>query len=153
NKQLSLKLDYLFPGASFKDRGATVLISKLKEWGIRSLVEDSSGNAGASIASYAARAGMETHLFVARSTREAKKLHIRSMGAVLHEIEGDRQAVADAAIHFAHKHYDASHVRNPLFIHGTKTFAYELWEQCAGALPAHIFFPTGNGSLLLGAFT
>jgi len=54
-----IKIDYLFPTGSYKDRGATVLISKMKEWGVQKVVEDSSGNAGSAIAAYCAKQGLD----------------------------------------------------------------------------------------------
>ena len=57
-----IKIDYLFPTGSYKDRGATVLISKMKEWGVQKVVEDSSGNAGSAVAAYCARARMECEI-------------------------------------------------------------------------------------------
>ena len=63
-RDVLLKLDFVSPSGSYKDRGTTVMISKLKEWGVTSVVEDSSGNAGASVAAYAAAAGMTDSIFI-----------------------------------------------------------------------------------------
>jgi len=63
-RQVLMKLDFLCPTGSCKDRGSTVMVSKLKEWGVTEILEDSSGNAGASIAAYAAAAGMRARIYI-----------------------------------------------------------------------------------------
>ena len=76
-----LKIDYLFPTGSYKDRGATVLISKAKELGIKKVIEDSSGNAGAAIAAYCARAGIGCEIYVPQTTSVGKLVQIQANGA------------------------------------------------------------------------
>jgi threonine synthase len=71
------KLDYFCPTGSYKDRGSAVVIGKLKEWGVRELIEDSSGNAGASIAAYAAVAGVEANIYVPESTSAERRRRLR----------------------------------------------------------------------------
>lgn len=148
--QVLLKLDTLFPSGSYKDRGASVLISKARELGITRVVEDSSGNAGAAIATYCARAGIACDIYVPADTSPAKLEQIRLAGATLHPIEGDRDATATAALTAAEHTYYASHVWNPYFFHGTKTCAYEIAEQLGWNAPDTIVTPVGNGTLLLG---
>ena len=150
---LRLKLDFLMPTLSFKDRGSVVLVAKAAEIGVRRLVADSSGNAGASIAAYAARAGMAAEVFVPAATSEKKVAQLRGYGATVHSVAGSRAEAASAAIDHveATGTFYASHVYNPLFHHGTKTFAFELWEQLGGRLPATVLVPAGNGTLLIGA--
>lgn len=145
-----LKLDYLMPTGSFKDRGAAVMISLLKAWGVTAVVEDSSGNAAASIAAYAARAGIDCRILVPEAASPAKLVQALSAGARVVRIPGDRQATARAAAQEAGRLYYASHVWNPLFLEGTQTAAFEIWEQMGGRLPAAVVCPVGNGSLLLG---
>lgn len=152
NQTLLLKQEHLFPTGSYKDRGATVLISQAKALGIDRVVEDSSGNAGASIAAYCARAGIACDIYVPESTSPAKLAQIQLYGANLHRIPGSREDTAHAVQEAAEKHYYASHVWNPFFFHGTKTFAYEIWEQLGFQEPDVIFIPTGNGTLLIGTF-
>ena len=152
-KRIWLKMEQLAPTGSFKDRGASVLISKLKELGVKEIVEDSSGNAGSAIAAYAAAAGIRCHIFVPRQISPAKTQQISAYGADLHMIEGDRQATAEAALQAAQSRYYASHVWNPFFFQGTKTMAYELCEQNHWSAPDTLILPVGNGSLLLGART
>lgn len=149
---VALKLDSLLPTGSYKDRGATVLISKVRELGIRRVVEDSSGNAGASIAGYCARAAIECDIFCPQSASGAKLRQITAFGARLQQVGGSREQVAAAAIRAAESTYYASHCWNPFFFHGTKTLAYEVAEQRQGRLPDAIVLPVGNGALLLGAY-
>jgi threonine synthase len=147
-----VKQEQLYPTGSYKDRGATVLLSKVKELGVKHVVQDSSGNAGCAIAAYAAAASVSCDIFVPESTAPAKLLQIEAYGAQLHKIAGERQAAADAALEASRHSYYASHVWNPFFLQGTKTFAYEIWEQLPGQWPDAIVLPVGNGTLLLGAY-
>jgi len=147
-----LKLEYLFPTGSYKDRGASVLISKIKELGIKEIVEDSSGNAGCAIAAYAAKAGIRCEILVSVSTSPAKIRQLEAYGAKVTKIAGDRQAVANAALEKAQTAYYASHSWNPFFFQGTKTFAYEIAAQCRDNFPGGIVLPVGNGTLLIGAY-
>lgn len=146
-----VKQDHLFPTGSYKDRGAAVLISKAKELGIQSVVEDSSGNAGCAIAAYCARAGIECYIYVPDSTSPAKLAQIQMYGAKLKLIPGSREDTARAVMEAAQTHYYASHSWNPFFFQGTKTFAYEVFEQLEWRVPDTIVLPAGNGTLLLGA--
>ncbi len=151
-KSLQFKLEYLFPTGSYKDRGASVLVSKIKELGISHIVEDSSGNAGVAIATYATKAGIKSEIYVSQSASQTKLKQLKNVGANIVSISGSREDVAYAAKERAKEIYYASHAINPYFFQGTKTFAYEIWEQTQGKLPERIFFPTGNGTLLIGAF-
>ena len=149
--EILCKLDFLFPTGSFKDRGATALISKMKEWGIPKILADSSGNAAAAIAAYAARAGMECDIYVPVSTSPAKRAQIAAYGARLREIPGPREAATAAAMEAAENRFYASHFWNDWFNHGTKTWAFEAWEQLGFRAPDAVVVPAGHGSTLLGA--
>ncbi len=153
-RELIGKLEFLNPTGSFKDRGSSVMVAVAREHGVRALVEDSSGNAGASVAAYAARAGMEAHVFVPSGAPAAKIGQIRVYGAKVHTVEGSREAVGDAAAAFAQEHglVYASHSLSPYFLEGTKMFAYEVLEQFGEELPEHIVMPVGNGGLYLGTW-
>jgi len=146
-----LKQDYLFPTGSYKDRGASVLISKAKELCVETVVEDSSGNAGCAVAAYCAKAGIECEIFVPADTSPAKLAQIELYGASLHRIPGSREETARAVLGAAERHYYASHSWNPFFFHGTKTFAFEICEQMGWQAPDTVILPVGNGTLLLGA--
>lgn len=151
SKSIRLKLEFLFPTGSYKDRGATVLISKIKELGIDKIVEDSSGNAGCAIAAYAAKAGIQSEIYVSSKASAAKIKQMQGYGAEVKIINGTREDVAEAAMLASSSAYYASHSYNPFFFEGTKTFAYEVWEQCK-EMPEEIIFPVGNGTLYVGAF-
>jgi len=146
-----VKQDHLFPTGSYKDRGAAVLISKVKEMSIREVVEDSSGNAGCAIAAYCARANIKCHIFVPADTAAAKSAQIQLYGAALNWVPGSREDTARAVLKAAETVYYASHSWNPFFLHGTKTYAYEVCEQLGWKAPDAVILPVGNGTLLLGA--
>jgi threonine synthase len=150
-KNVRFKLEFLFPTGSYKDRGATVLLSKIKELGIDKIIEDSSGNAGCAIAAYAAKAKIESEIYVSSKASPAKIKQMKGYGANVIVIEGTREDVADAAINASKNAYYASHSYNPFFFEGTKTFAYEVWEQCKD-MPDEIIFPVGNGTLIIGSY-
>lgn len=151
-KEVFLKLDFLFPSGSFKDRGASVLLSKVKELRIKKIIEDSSGNAGAAIAAYAARAGIECHIFVPERASPGKLQQIKAYGAEIHLVPGNRSDVSEVAMKEAEKAFYASHVWNPYFLQGIKTIAFEIYEQFDFRLPDTIILPVGNGTLLIGAY-
>ena len=146
-----VKQDHLFPTGSYKDRGASVLITQARALGVTEIVEDSSGNAGCAIAAYCARAGIAATIYVPQDTAPAKLAQIRSYGAALCCVPGTRQDTADAAWQAAQGSYYASHSWNPFFLQGTKTFAYEVCEQLGWRAPDTVVLPAGNGTLLLGA--
>jgi threonine synthase len=149
---LSIKVDYLFPTLSFKDRGAVVLVASAVQRGAGALVADSSGNAGSAIAAYAARASLPCTVFVPERTSPGKQGQIRAYGAAVRLVSGDRTATTEAAIDAVSTTgaVYASHIYDPYFLQGTKTYAFELWEQL-GAAPQALILPVGNGTLLLGA--
>jgi threonine synthase len=151
--RLWAKLEFQSPTGSFKDRGSAVLASAAVEAGVAEFVEDSSGNAGASIAAYAAAAGLKAHVFVPASAARGKLDQISIFGAVLHPVEGPRQAATDAALKFALAMAlpYMSHNLSPYFSEGMKSFAYEIAGSAAAGV-GHLLVPVGNGSLLIGAF-
>ncbi len=147
---VSFKVDYLCPTGSYKDRGSSVMISKLKEWGITEILEDSSGNAGASIAAYAAVAGIRSDIYIPESTSEGKGAQIAMYGANLVKIPGTREDTARAAWDAAGRTFYASHNWSPYFLAGMKTAAYEIAEQMNWRVPDWVVTPAGGGGLLLG---
>ncbi len=147
-----LKLDFLNPTGSFKDRGSAVMISKLKEWGVTEIVEDSSGNAGASVAAYARRAGMTARIFVPAYTSAGKTAQIRMYGANLVKVPGSREDTTQAALEAASRTFYASHNWSPWFVVGLKTLAYEICEQRNWQAPDWVVAPVGGGSLVLGLY-
>lgn len=151
---LMAKAEYYMPTLSFKDRGAVVLIAMAKKLGVDRVIADSSGNAGTAIAAYGARAGIQCDIFVPESTSEKKLKQIEAHGATVHKIPGNREATAEAAISMVEEtnSFYASHIYNPLFWEGTKTYVYEVYEQLDGQMPDAFIIPVGNGTLLMGAY-
>ena len=147
-----VKLDYLCPTGSYKDRGASVLLTYLRSIGVESVVEDSSGNAGAAIAAYSARAGIRCIIYCPASTSKGKLDQIAAYGAVLKLIEGNRMATTEAVKFAAETACYASHNWHPFFLEGTKTLAYEITEQLGWQPPTHVICPVGFGSIYLGLF-
>ena len=145
-----LKLDFVCPTGSYKDRGAAVLLSKVKELGIQEVVEDSSGNAGAAIAAYSAKAGIDCTIYCPASTSKGKLAQISMYGANLKLIEGNRAATTQAVLEAAETTYYASHNWNPFFLEGTKTIAFEIAEQLGWQVPDHVLCPIGFGSVYMG---
>lgn len=144
------KLEWFSPTGSFKDRGASVMMSLLCAQGITHVLEDSSGNGGAAIAAYAAAGGMRAKILAPASTQPAKTVQMRACGAHVELVPGSRQDTADEAERQAKHVFYASHNWHPFFLHGTKTLAYELWEDLGFAVPDNILAPTGAGSNILG---
>ena len=152
SEDVLFKMDYCMPTLSFKDRGAAVLISHCKSIGVDSVVQDSSGNAGNSVAAYCGKAGIECEIFVPEGTSPKKIDMIRAHGAAVNIVPGSRDHCADvcrAKVTEEGKYY-ANHVYNPFFYEGTKTYIYEVYEQLH-RMPAYLMIPTGNGTLFLGA--
>ncbi len=146
-----IKQEHLFQTGSYKDRGASILVSKIKELGIQRVVEDSSGNAGCAIAAYCAAVGILCDIYVPQNTSINKLAQLEYYGANVKRIPGTREEVAKAALKAAENLYYASHRWNTFFLHGTKTFAFEVCEQLGWTAPNAIILPVGNGTLLLGA--
>ncbi len=144
------KLESQMPTGSFKDRGTAVMINHLLEVGVGPIHEDSSGNAGSSIATYAAAAGIPCRIYVPASAPRAKLVQIAAAGAEVCAIPGTRQAVTEAALAAIGDSFYASHNWHPYFIEGTQTLAFELWEQLGFRMPDNILVPTGYGSNILG---
>ena len=145
-----LKCEWFMPTGSFKDRGASVMLSLLRAQGIGAVLEDSSGNGGAAIAAYAAAGGMRARIMVPDSTSPAKTVQARASGAEIVPVPGTRQDCADAALREAATTFYASHNWHPFFLQGTKTLAYELWEDLGFRAPDNVVIPCGAGSNVLG---
>lgn len=152
SENIMLKMDYFMPTLSFKDRGAAVLVAHCKSIGVEHVVQDSSGNAGNSVAAYCARAGIGCEIYVPEGTSPKKIDMIKSHGADIHIVHGSRDYCADVCrtkVHEEGKYY-ANHVYNPFFYEGTKTYIYEVYEQLH-RIPENLFIPIGNGTLFIGA--
>ncbi len=163
----SFKLEYVFPTGSFKDRGATTTLSRAMELGVDRVIEDSSGNAGAAIATYAARAGIEADIYVPADVKQSKLMMIQRAdarpvriegcreevtAACLDAVEGDSAASADGPPYQTGEGWYASHAWNPAFYAGTMTFAFEVAAQRGWTVPDALVLPIGHGTLFLGAY-
>jgi threonine synthase len=148
-RQVAFKLEYLNPTGSFKDRGSSVLVSFLLSRGVKSAVEDSSGNAGSSLAAYAARAGMHVRIFIPDYTSGPKRSQIEAYGAEVISIQGGRSNTSESAWQAAREgDIYASHSFLPQSLLGYGTLSYELVEQMSGP-PGTVIVPAGQGNLLL----
>ena len=142
------KLEYLNPTGSFKDRGTTTLLNHFAACGVREAIDNSSGNAGASLAAYAGVGGMSATVFVPAATAvESKKRLIRSFGGHIIESRDYLTDVYAAAERTAY----ASHAWSPYFVLGQQTAAWETWEQL-GRAPDAVATPVGHGGLFLGFY-
>lgn len=144
------KLEWFSPTGSFKDRGASVMVSILRAQGVTKVLEDSSGNGGAAIAGYAAAGGLKAKILAPASTSPDKTVQIRAYGAEIELVSGTRQEVSDEAVRQAETIFYAGHNWQPFFLQGTKTLAYELWEDLKFSAPDNVIIPTGAGSNILG---
>lgn len=150
DQKIFYKLEYLNPTGSYKDRASSVLVSFLHSRGVTSAIEDSSGNAGASFAAYAARAGMHARVFIPESASGPKRRQIEAYGAELVTISGPRSAAAEAVACEAEAGaVYASHAFLPFGMAGIATIAYEVFEQL-GRVPGTVIAPAGHASLVLG---
>jgi threonine synthase len=146
------KLEWFNPTASFKDRGATVMLSFLRQIGVNAVLEDSSGNGGASVAAYGAAGGMRVKILAPAYTSPAKIAQVRAYGAGIQLVEGAREESEAEAVRQSNETFYASHNWQPFFLEGTKSFAYELWEDFNYSAPDNVIMPVGAGSSLLGCY-
>ncbi len=149
---LFAKLEFMSPTGSFKDRGSSLVINVARKEKVSQFVEDSSGNAGASLSAYAGASNINAHIFVPETAGQGKLDQISIFGAELHKISGPRENSTTAAKEFSEKNNIPylSHNLSPYFSEGMKSFAYEIYSNLGEV--EHIIFPTGNGSLLLGTW-
>jgi threonine synthase len=146
------KCEFVSISGSFKDRGVAVMINHLLANGVTRVAEDSSGNGGAALATYAAAAKLPCRIYVPVHTSAGKIGQIAATGAEVIRVPGARQDVADAAMADNSGYFYASHNWHPAFLDGIKTVGYEIWEQFGFSAPDAIVAPTGGGSNLLGCF-
>ncbi len=147
---LYVKNESLNPTGSFKDRGASMLVSTIDPE--RTVMDDSSGNAGAALAAYAARAGMRARIFAPAAAPQAKLQQIARYGAEIVRVPGTRDdvtAAIEAEMNAANAYY-ASHTWHPGYTMAMQTIAWEIWEQLGRRAPDWVILPAGNGSLLRG---
>lgn len=140
------------PTQSFKARGMTTAISMAKELGVKKLAVPSAGNAAGAMAAYAARAGMEAHIFMPSDTPRANVIECQQTGANVTLIDG---LITDCGKLVAERKqaegwFDVSTLKEPYRVEGKKTMGYELGEQLEWTLPDVVIYPTGGGTGLIG---
>jgi threonine synthase len=149
-REVHFKCEFINPSGSFKDRGTSTLVAFLKSRGVNEAIEDSSGNAGASFAAYAARAGIRAEVIVPEAASGPKRQQIEAYGAKLRPIPGPRSKAAEEARRAAEAgSVYASHAYLPFNLIGYATCALEIVEQL-GRAPGAVVLPAGQGGLLLG---
>jgi len=144
------KLEWFSPTGSFKDRGSSVMVSMLAGHGVPAVLEDSSGNGGSSVSAYCAAAGIAATILAPESTSPAKILQSRAYGARVELVPGTRDDTAAEALRRSGEICYASHNWHPFFLQGTKTLAYELWEDLGFRAPDAVVTVAGAGSIVLG---
>lgn len=150
SKSVGLKIESQNPTGSYKDRGTAVLVSHLNECKVKEAVEDSSGNAGASFAAYAARAGIRARIFIPVSASEPKRKQIEDYGAELILVDGARSAASMAVLQeVKHGAVYASHAYSPFWLAGLTSLGFEIWEDMQ-AVPGTVIAPVGHGGLMTG---
>ncbi|MGC9189875.1 MAG: pyridoxal-phosphate dependent enzyme [Conexivisphaera sp.] len=150
-RNVHFKLEYLNPTGSFKDRGSAMTFSRLMEFNVGCVIEDSSGNAGISAAAYAAAAGLWATVVVPRDAPQGKRQLIKALGAELIEAE-DREAAGVKARELESRGCAyIGHQWNPWFIKGIEGISDEIVKQLGGA-PDSVVLPVSSGTLLLGIY-
>ncbi|HEV7698725.1 MAG TPA: threonine synthase [Pyrinomonadaceae bacterium] len=140
------------PTQSFKARGMTAAISMANELGVKKLAVPSAGNAAGAMAAYAAKAGMEAHIFMPSDTPHANVVECQQTGAHVTLIDG---LITDCGRVVGERKeaegwFDVSTLKEPFRIEGKKTMGYELAEQLDWKLPDVVIYPTGGGTGLIG---
>ena len=142
-----LKNDGQNPTGSFKDRGMTVAITRAVEIGAKSVLCASTGNTSASMAAYAAKAGLRAIVLIPKGRiATGKLLQALVHGAKITQVEGNFDKALERARKMASSRgglYLANSL-NPYRIEGQKTLAFEVWEQLGRKVPDVVFVPVGN---------
>lgn len=150
--ELLVKDEGRLPTGSFKARGVGMAVSMAKEFGIKKIAMPTNGNAGAALAAYGARAGIETIIFCPEDTPEINVRETAMHGARVYRVNGlidDCGRIVGEGAAAGHW-FDLSTLKEPYRIEGKKTMGLELAEQLGWELPDVIFYPTGGGTGLIG---
>jgi threonine synthase len=150
--EILVKDEGRLPTGSFKARGIAMAVSMAKELGISRLAMPTNGNAGAALAAYGTRAGMETYIFCPDNTPEINVREIALQGGKVWKVNGlinDCGKIVGAGKD-AMGWFDVSTLKEPYRIEGKKTMGLELADQMGWQLPDVIFYPTGGGTGLIG---
>jgi threonine synthase len=150
--ELYIKDESQNPTQSFKARGMAAAVSMAKELGAKKLAVPSAGNAAGALAAYAARAGMESFIFMPKDTPRANVVECEQTGAHVTLMDG---LITDCGAEVARRKeaegwFDVSTLKEPYRVEGKKTLGYELAEQLDWELPDAIIYPTGGGTGLIG---
>ncbi|HEX7956268.1 MAG TPA: threonine synthase [Pyrinomonadaceae bacterium] len=151
-KELFVKDESQNPTQSFKARGMSAAVSMALELGARKLAVPSAGNAAGALAAYAARAGLEAHIFMPKDTPRANVVECEQTGAHVTLLDG---LITDCGAEVARRKeregwFDVSTLKEPYRVEGKKTLGYELAEQFGWELPDVVVYPTGGGTGLVG---
>jgi len=151
-KELYIKDEGQNPTQSFKARGMTTAVSMAKELGVTKLAVPSAGNAAGALAAYAARAGLQSFIFMPRDTPRANVVECEQTGAHVTLMDG---LITDCGAEVGRRKeaegwFDVSTLKEPYRVEGKKTLGYELGEQLNWELPDVIIYPTGGGTGLIG---
>jgi threonine synthase len=146
--ELFAKLESANPTGSFKDRGSALVAAAARHAGAPDLALASTGNAGASQAAYAARAGLKLTVAVPRSTDPGKLWQMRAHGAEVMMVDGEFSDCDAAYKRLVESGYFAAGTSNPFRQEGAKTLAYELYEQLGDSID-RVVAPCGTGGLVV----
>lgn len=148
--ELCLKLEYISPTGAFKDRGASVSVTRAKGAGAKYVVEDSTGNAGIAAAAYSAKAGIKARIYVPSDAPRAKKMLISAFGAEVVECSSRDEAATRSKSELKMGEVYIGHMWDPFYIEGMKTIAYEVYEN--GHRVDSVVVPVASGTILLGIY-
>jgi threonine synthase len=153
HKQLWIKDEGQNPSGSFKDRGASVGLTRYRELGVKALALNSTGNASAAWALYAARAGIRCTSFLPVDGQESTRKQCSLSGGDVHFV-ADWPNVGSIVARecAAHGWLNVSALREPYRIEGKKTLAFEIAEQFDWRLPKAVVFTTGGGQGVLALY-
>jgi threonine synthase len=151
-RELLVKDEGRLPTGSFKARGLAMAVSMAKELGVAKIAMPTNGNAGAALAAYGSRAGIETIVLCPDDTPEINVREIAAQGARVYRVDGlidECGAIVGEGAKAGHW-FDLSTLKEPYRIEGKKTMGLELAEQLGWQMPDVIFYPTGGGTGLIG---
>src|SRR3954467_2248259 len=151
-KNVWIKDEGLNPTGSFKARGLGMAVTMAKKYGLKKLAIPSAGNAASALAAYAARAGIEAHIFMPKDVPQANLVECQSYGAHITLVDG---LISDCARMVGERKekegwFEISTLKEPFRVEGKKTMGYEVAEQMGWTLPDAIIYPTGGGVGLIG---
>ena len=149
---LLVKDEGRLPTGSFKARGLAMAVTMARHFGITRMAIPTNGNAGAALAAYGARAGIETVVICPAETPEINVRETAAYGASVYVADGQidecGRLVGEGAVQG--RWFDCSTLKEPYRLEGKKVMGFELAEQLGWKLPDAIFYPTGGGTGLIG---